>query len=39
MTWKVRLRLIGEAIAWPPVAVLMVAMGFRPLGGRGSRRA
>ena len=39
MTWKVRLRFACEAIAWPPVAVLMVAMGFRPLGGRGARRA
>jgi hypothetical protein len=33
------IRLVLEAIAWPPVAILMVAMGFRPYGGRGARRA
>lgn len=37
MSCRVRIRLALEAIVWPPVAVLLVVMGFRPFG-RGSRR-
>ena len=39
MKFKTRVRLLIEKLLWPPVALLMVLMGFRPLGGRGSRRA
>lgn len=38
MKFRARLRLVIESLLWPPVAVVLVVMGFRPIG-KGVRRA
>jgi hypothetical protein len=39
MNCRTRIRFIVEGVLAPPMLAIMVLLGFRPLGGRGSRRA